>query len=632
MPGVDLQSLLAAFPDAVLSIDRHSVIIFANEGAIRLFGFPRESFLGRTLADTIIPQELRSQHARGMERFAATGAGPVIGRRIDITACDASGRRFPIELCVFLDAGRPGEIFHASIRETSDRMAREAVISAERERLRQILDATADVWWDCTVRGSTRFSESAQQLLGVGSSQMLQAEPSALPGIHAEDRARVADAWRAHLEGEVGRFECTHRLLAPSGETRWVRQRGRAVEFDAGRPTRVVGTIADVTEQQGAEERLRNAQRLEMLGLLASGFAHDLNNYLTAIRGHAALAATEPGVSAAGHESFAAIQLATTKARMLATNMLSLGKPSAGSIARFSVRGAIEEAVDLIRPGLPRTIAIFVDARGVDGFEVELDPTSFQQALLNLVINARDAMAAGGRLRIEASPANEPSLGPMVRIVVEDTGVGIAPEVVSRVFEPFFTTKPQGIGTGLGLAVVHQVVTGAGGSVSVDSDLGRGTRFTLVLPAHRATSVEAASAASRAGGRVVLLVESHPVLRPMLAEALRSVGCVVVECESRERGLVLARSREHPGADAGSPIDLVVCEAAGGAGASREAQAAFETALGRSVPVLAMCSLPEAQPSASGAASMASDRARCAALVKPFDILDLTTAVDALLA
>lgn len=628
MPGVDLQQLLAAFPDAVLSIDRRSVILFANEAAIRLFGFPRETFIGGSLVETIIPQELRSQHARGMERFAATGSGPVIGRRIDITACDAGGRRFPIELCVFLDAARPGEIFHATIRETSDRMAREAVVSAERERLRQILDATADAWWDCAVDGATRYSDSAQQVLGLGRGQSLSMHPSLLPGIHAEDRARVADAWRAHLSGEVGRFECTHRLVLADGASRWVRQRGRAVEFDAGRPVRVVGTIADVTEQQGAEERLRNAQRLEMLGLLAGGFAHDLNNYLTAIRGHAALAATEPGVSAAGHESFAAIQLATTKARMLTTNMLSLGRPSADAIARFPLRPAIEEAVDLVRPGLPRSIAISVDARGVDAFEVELDPTSFQQALLNLVINARDAMPTGGRLRIEASLGNDPGRGAMVRLVVEDTGVGIAPEALKRVFEPFFTTKPQGIGTGLGLAVVHQVVTGAGGSVAVESDVGRGTRFTLSLPAHRAAPAATdAAPVSRAGGRVVLLVESHPVLRPMLAEALRSLGCVVTEAESLDRGLAEAHARRHEV----PPIDIVVCEAAGGSGSSTRVQTQFESALGRAVAVIAMCSLPEARLPAPDAPERSAKRAGCTALVKPFDITDLTKAVEDLL-
>ncbi|MFO0004575.1 MAG: PAS domain-containing protein, partial [bacterium] len=116
---------------------------------------------------------------------------------------------------------------------------------------------------------------------------MPSCDPPHLPSIHADDRARVLDAWEAHLAGRTGRYECTHRVTRADGAVRWLRQRGRAVEFSLGRPTRIVGTIADVSEQQAAEERLRNAQKLELLGLLAGGFAHDLNNLLAAIRGHA---------------------------------------------------------------------------------------------------------------------------------------------------------------------------------------------------------------------------------------------------------------------------------------------------------------------------------------------------------
>ncbi|MEY4183163.1 MAG: Signal transduction histidine-protein kinase BarA, partial [Planctomycetota bacterium] len=158
MPDAIERSLLESLPDAVISIDRASTIVFANSTALTLFGFARSEFIGRPLAETIIPPELRAQHMRGMQRFQETGSGPVIGRRIDITAVDRSGRRFPIELSVFLDADRPRELFHATIRETTDRVAREAVSAAERERLRQILDATADAWWEHAVGGATRYS------------------------------------------------------------------------------------------------------------------------------------------------------------------------------------------------------------------------------------------------------------------------------------------------------------------------------------------------------------------------------------------------------------------------------------------------------------------------------------------
>jgi PAS domain S-box-containing protein len=614
-----LASLVASLPDAVLSIDRTSTIVHVNDAAVRLFGFPRAEFVGRTLAETIIPRDLAAQHMRGMERFAQSGHGPVIGRRIDITANDRAGRRFPVELSVFLDAAHPGEIFHATIRETTDRVARDAVFTAERERLRQILDATADAWWDSAVAGGvTRFSESAAALLGCAASELPSCSPADLPSIHPDDRQRVAEAWRAHLEGAVGRFECTHRLLGAGGAVRWIRQRGRAVEFDAGRPTRLVGTIADVTEQQAAEERLRNAQKLEMLGLLASGFAHDLNNFLVAIRGHAALAATEPGISPAALESLASVQLATTKAKLLTTNMLSLGKPSAEAIVRFPIRHAIEETLELARPGFPRTVSISADLAGADGLDLELDPSAFQQAILNLLINARDAMPGGGRLRIEASSMRSADGGLAARVVVEDTGAGIPRELLARVFEPFFTTKPAGVGTGIGLAVVQQVVASARGTVSVESDVGRGTRFVITLPAQAA-----AGASSERRGQVVaervLLVEAHEVLRPMLGEALRATGHAVVEAASGAHALRVAQ--ERAGASGHERVSVLVLESGQGAAAGVELHARIESIVGGAVPVVFMSADP-------GLELPGARRPDMVVLQKPFEIGELTDAIE----
>jgi len=619
-----LGSLVSSLPDAVISINRASVIVHANEAAFQLFGFARENFIGQSLADTIIPRDLGPQHMRGMANFAATGYGPVIGRRIDINACDYTGRRFPIELCVFLDRDRPGEIFHATIRETTERTVRDAVVSAERERLRQTLDATADAWWDCTVGGTTRFSDSTAQVLGCQQSELPSCAPSILPSIHSDDIRRVDEAWRAHLDGSVGRYECTHRLVGIDGVMRWVRQRGRAVEFIDGRPTRIIGSIADVTEQQGAEERLRNAQRFEMIGLLAGGFAHDLNNFLAAIRGHAALAASEPGVAPAVLESLASVQLATTKAKMLTTNMLSLGKPSVESIALFSLRHSIEETIDLVRPGLPKSVRIAVELAQVDDVDIELDPSAFQQVMANLIINARDAMPGGGRLRVEATPMQSTGAGvgaraiDSVRIVIEDTGVGIPSDVLQRIFDPFFTTKPQGMGTGLGLAVVQRVINGAGGSVVVESDVDRGTRFILVLPARRRVMAAVVNPVQHLP-QVVLLVESHAVLRPMLGEALRAAGHAVVETDGAAQALRTVLERAH--GRVGERISLIVIESASTGLSGIQVHAQIESAIGERIPVVFM-SQDASLVLAKG------DRADMLLLQKPFDISELVGAIE----
>lgn len=613
-----LPSALLHLPDAVISIDRTSTILFVNHAAARLFGYPREEFVGRTLMDTIIPSRLAQQHRSGMERFFASGHGPVIGRRIEISARDRAGRVFPIDLCVYLDPDRVGEVFHAMIRDVSDRVATEASARAEHDRLRQFLDASADAWWDLRVGAGTTYSAGAVAVIGRAADGQLAHDPAHAPWIHPRDRERVVDQWTAHLSGATARYECTYRVvgeLAGAGDAaeRWVRDRGRAVEFADGRPVRIIGTVVDVTEQHDAEERLHNAKRLEMLGVLAGGFAHDLNNLLAAIRGQAAMLALEGGASPSTVEALESIQLATTKAKMLTSNMLSLGRPHQTDVRRFSLVAAIEDIARIVRVGLPKSVVLSLDLAGARSLDLEMDPGAFQQAMLNLLLNARDAMPSGGSLRVSAVGAVDELGAQRARIVVEDSGAGIAPEHLPRIFEPFFTTKPKGVGTGLGLAVVARAVSAAGGRVSVQSDLGHGTRFTLEFPAHVDTAVAPAEPAPLVGSLRVLLAEDHAMLRAMLGEVLRSQGHAVVECSSGAEALELAT-------DASRPFDVhvldVVLPSIDGPSVHRRGEAAHA----RTIPVVFVSGDP-------GSVVDLGAFQRAHLLAKPFDIVDFVAAV-----
>ena len=605
-------SIVAALPDAVLSIDTSSTIVQVNDAALALFGYSRDEFLGNTLAETIIPAELAPQHDRGMARFAATGHGPVINRRIDITARDKSRRRFPIELCVFLDPVRRGEIFHATIRDVSERVARDHAARSERDQLSQFLDATADAWWDCTLGGETRYSEQMRVLWNVGEVEFPVCTPAQLPWIHESDRMRVEDAWAAHLEGRTGRFECTFRAVGSDDSLRWLRMRGRAVEFDMGRPTRIVGTTTDVTEQQSNEERMRNAQRLEMLGLLAGGFAHDLNNLLAAIRGQAALAAMEQCLSVDAIESLGVIQLATTKAKMLTQNMLALGKPRSEEIRRFAVGPLIEETMQLARIGLPKSILVSVAVGTVEAIDVEMDPSALQQTLLNLAINARDAITTVGSLRVDASVV-EGSDPLLIEIVVEDSGSGIEPAVLDRMFEPFFTTKTHGVGTGLGLAVVHQAVTSARGRIIVSSEVGRGTRFALRLPAFVRVVSRLESSPTISGPLRIVLAEDHALLRPMLADMLRSFGHSVRAVGDGASALACA-------IDSNDPADLLVLDVQLSSLSGFHVHARAEEIAGRPIA----CVFVSGDPAISVPPHAAE---HIAFLAKPFEIAELIDAI-----
>lgn len=601
-------------PDAIITIGLDSNIQYANLAAERLFGFDRGSMVGCSLVDAIIPPEMAAQHERGMKQYMKSRTGPVIGRRIEVVARDRAGRRFPIELAIFPDPATEGRIIHAQIREVSDRVAREAEFRAEREQLAQFLDATTEGWWDCEIGGATRYADRLTALQVEMGREATSVEPPLLPWIDRDDALRVRDAWLAHLEGRTARYECTYRVRAADGETRWMRDRGRAVRFELGRPTRIVGTTSDVTEQQAAEEALANVKRLELLGLLAGGFAHDLNNLLTAIGGQADIASSEPSVAPAVLESLEAIRFATTKATMLTSNMLALGKPRESTVRRIALRPAIEDAMRLAAIGLNRAVRLVVDASAVDGFEVEMDPSALPQILLNLAVNARDAMPTGGTLRVEALPleGRAATVAPLsVRIVVEDTGCGISEAALARVFEPFFTTKPKGVGTGLGLAVVRQAITAAHGRITVESTVGRGTRFIIELPAF--VSKEQLVQVKPSRSLRVVVAEDHALLCAMLTESLRAAGHDVVDAGDGALALAQATHGERI-------ADVLVLDVYVPSIDGFRVHAEAEARTGRQIGAVFITGEP-------GVVLPPGTPAHCELLFKPFEIQSLLEAV-----
>jgi nitrogen-specific signal transduction histidine kinase len=393
-----------------------------------------------------------------------------------------------------------------------------------------------------------------------------------------------------------------------------MRDRGRAVRFELGRPTRIVGTTSDVTEQQAAEEALANVKRLELLGLLAGGFAHDLNNLLTAIGGQADIASSEPSVAPAVLESLEAIRFATTKATMLTSNMLALGKPRESTVRRIALRPAIEDAMRLAAIGLNRAVRLVIDASAVDGFEVEMDPSALPQILLNLAVNARDAMPTGGTLRVEALPleGRAATVAPLsVRIVVEDTGCGISEAALARVFEPFFTTKPKGVGTGLGLAVVRQAITAAHGRITVESTVGRGTRFIIELPAF--VSKEQLVQVKPSRSLRVVVAEDHALLCAMLTESLRAAGHDVVDAGDGALALAQATHGERI-------ADVLVLDVYVPSIDGFRVHAEAEARTGRQIGAVFITGEP-------GVVLPPGTPAHCELLFKPFEIQSLLEAV-----
>ena len=329
-------------------------------------------------------------------------------------------------------------------------------------------------------------------------------EPATLPKIvaqvHPEDSERViAAVRRAHDPAGDGSFDIEHRIIHRRGELRWMLTRSHTRFSEGRRPTRTIGAVQDVTERRTAEDRLRrleaqlmHAQKMESVGRLAGGVAHDFNNILTVIS-----TSLELGLAPlpTGHASRDSLMVATEAARSAASltrQLLTLSRKEAIAPRTFDLNEVIRRIERMIVRLLPKDIQLQTGC-GRELTPVFFDPGQVEQIVLNLVVNARDAMPRGGRLTIETSHIDiaagsqerhvEARPGRHILLAVSDTGIGMTDDVRAHLFEPFFTTKEPGKGTGLGLAMVYGAVRQNGGWIDFETELGRGTTFKIYLPA-----------------------------------------------------------------------------------------------------------------------------------------------------
>jgi hypothetical protein len=333
-------------------------------------------------------------------------------------------------------------------------------------------------------------------------------------------------------------------LMQSEGSWRHRRRDGTTFEVEvtrhtltfAGRPAGLV-MAQDVTERRQLEAQLRQSQKLESLGRLAGGVAHDFNNLLTVIGGYAELLALDLPASDTGQAEAQAILQATGRASALTSQLLAFARRQPITPRLINLNQLVEESGSMLRRLIGEHLALVVETDPALR-PVFIDPGQFEQVLMNLVVNARDAMPAGGTITIATTQLSASSSdgqrqpmglsGSHALVMVRDTGTGMAPEVLAQVFEPFFTTKAAGKGTGLGLAVVHGVVTQADGRVWAISEPGRGTTVTIALPQAHLPHTELATPEVvqliAGGNETILLVEDDPHVRELAAQALRGYG------------------------------------------------------------------------------------------------------------
>jgi signal transduction histidine kinase/CheY-like chemotaxis protein len=377
-----------------------------------------------------------------------------------------------------------------------------------------------------------------------------------------DDRRRVAEI----LVGRDGATSWEKRYVHRSGAIVWAEVTPHLLRDAQGAPRYFITAVQDITARRALEDQLRQSQKLEAVGQLAGGVAHDFNNLLTVIEGHAALAER---ALPAGHPARADLEhvgAATRRAAELTRHLLAFARREIIEPRVLHPRSLVEESQQMLRRLIGERIGFEVDVPATLPW-IRIDRGQFEQVLVNLVVNARDAMPQGGRIAIGASEVTVPeeagdrfpgaAAGRHVEFRVSDSGTGIAAQVQPHIFEPFFTTKQPGQGTGLGLSTCFGIVRQAGGQMWFESAEGSGTTFHVLLPAVPAPQPELAPetvpAAKGAGREVILLVEDEPAIRTIAERGLSGLGYRVHSAADGAEATVRAE-------ELGDTVDLLVTD------------------------------------------------------------------------
>jgi two-component system, cell cycle sensor histidine kinase and response regulator CckA len=450
-------------------------------------------------------------------------------------------------------------------RRIAERERTERALRESEERLRLALMAAEQGLYDLDVQtGEAVVTPEYARMLGYAPDEFTETNARWIERLHPDDRESVAGAYRAYVAGETPEYRVEFRQRTKSGDWKWILSIGKIVQHDeAGRPLRMLGTHTDITKRKEAEEersrltaQLLHAQKMESVGRLAGGVAHDFNNMLLVILACTELIKMRHRGDARLVPSLEEIERAALRARDLTRQLLAVSRKQIAAPRTLNLSEFLAET----HKTLGRLIGEDIDLNvhlGTELWPVRIDPSQVDQVLMNLVVNARDAMPMGGKLTIETTNVRIDDrycrehvgfrAGDYVLLTVSDSGIGMDRETLAHVFEPFFTTKAIGKGTGLGLATVHGIVMQNGGVVRVHSEAGRGSTFRIYLPRLQEAAGAAEAAEETLTGRTggtVLLVEDDEAVRRTLAAMLDALGFAALVAAGWREALSLAGRAE----------------------------------------------------------------------------------------
>ena len=545
--------------------DEHWTMEFVSEGCFHLTGYyPADLVANRTVAyEEIMDPADRDAVRRTVEDAIAHRRPFEMSYRIRTAHGDhkwvwerGRGVFSPEDELVALEG---------FISDISERTKAEEALRQSEERYRLALQATQEIMYDWDIVSDTVFwNPNLTRMLGYKPEEMGGSLERWLGRIHPEDAARVRREVAAAVgHGEV--FCSEYRIRRKTGEFAALLDRGLILRGPDGKAVRMVGAITDLTASKQLQDQLRQVQKIEAVGRIAGGIAHDFNNLLTALLGSTELLQRRLAEDHLAQQELATIQRTARRAADFTQSLLAFARRQVLEPINLDFNGFISEALPMLRRLIPENIRIDVRAGG--GLNtVRADRGQMTQILMNLCVNARDAMPAGGTITIstenvtmdKAFIADHPGAKPgrYVSLAVTDTGSGIDPDDVAHIFEPFFTTKERGKGTGLGLSTVYGIVKQHGGFVYAENRPGNGCTFSVYLPAVAARGElreGPVDSPTRGGPETILVVEDEAEVRQILVQALSGFGYRVYEAADGMDALSLLRTGD-------CAIDLVLTD------------------------------------------------------------------------
>jgi two-component system cell cycle sensor histidine kinase/response regulator CckA len=547
-----LAGIIKSAKDAIIIAESDRKISLFNKAAEQMFRCPASKAIGKPMHQ-FIPRDFEGDMPES-ESFTQIVRSGNRGVRAD-------GEVFPLEASVSRAEVGGRKFYAIVVRDISERKRAEDELKKSEERYRRLFEDALTANFVSAIDGALLACNSAfAQLFGYASvAEALQSKTVPLYET-PEKRAELLDLLRAkkkltHQEIELRRIDgkVVHVLGNFAGS------------FDArGALAQITGYLLDNTEQKKLEEQLRQAQKLEAVGKLAGGVAHDFNNLLTVISGYSEILFNNAAVDDPMRELIVEVRKAAERAGSLTRQLLAFSRKQMLQPQVVDLNTLVHESEKMLRRLIGEDIDLSTRLDPAVG-KVKVDPGQIEQVVMNLAVNARDAMPTGGQLTIEtqnveldagyAAQRADVRPGPYVLLAVTDTGCGMSPETRTHIFEPFFTTKEAGKGTGLGLSTVFGIIKQSDGHIEVYSEPGQGTTFKIYLPrVEDAQEVhKSAPAAVGEGTETILLAEDDSVVRSLAALALRSYGYTVLEARDGVEALQICRT--HP-----DPIHLVISD------------------------------------------------------------------------